>query len=113
MAELDRSNPAPLDISVEQGSSGPTVVVRGELDIGNADELEGVLDDVVGRRPDAALRLELSGLKFMDSSGIALLLRTAGRVRELSLVKPSAAVRRLLEITGLTDVLRVEQARDQ
>jgi anti-anti-sigma factor len=43
----------------------------------------------------------------MDSSGIALLLTTANSVAETVIRAPSRQVRRVLEATGLTSVLRI------
>jgi anti-anti-sigma factor len=43
----------------------------------------------------------------MDSSGIALLLSVARRVPDVQLHSPSPIVRRLIELTGLEQTLRI------
>jgi anti-anti-sigma factor len=84
-------------------------VVRlvGEIDISNADALGEKLDRVVG---DGHERLvaDLSGLEFMDSSGIAMLLRAAKRVESITVRNPAPVVRRIIECTGLADILPIE-----
>ena len=51
---------------------------------------------------------DLSALEFMDSSGIALLLRVAAKTQTVRLLQPSPLVRRLIEATGLSDVLQID-----
>jgi anti-sigma B factor antagonist len=89
----------------------------GELEISNVEAAGRRLEDELraGRR----LRLDLSGVTFMDSKGLALLLRLRSLAEESGLapvvvVSPSAIVRRVLrvavpqEITGLE--VRANQA---
>jgi anti-sigma B factor antagonist len=111
MAELDAHGGARLFIETEDRPSGLVITLTGDLDLSNAPDLEAVLDRVLpvppGIRP-GRLVFDLGGLRFMDSSGIALLLRSASRVTAVSVERPSDIVRRLLEATGLVEVLHVE-----
>lgn len=72
--------------------------LRGELDMASADEVSARLRAA----PTAAdLTLELSGLTFMDSTGLDVFLEAAGTRDSGSCVvlnNPSAPVARLLEI---------------
>jgi anti-anti-sigma factor len=43
----------------------------------------------------------------MDSAGIAVLVRAAGEVGAVQIRNPSPIVRRVIEVTGLTGVLRI------
>ncbi len=54
------------------------------------------------------LDLDLSGLAFMDSSGLALLLRVANRLGPLRVFGASPLIRRVIEATGLTGILLVQ-----
>ena len=60
--------------------------------------------------------LDLSGVSFIDSSGLRTLLDAARRAEEregtLTLRKAGPEVRRLLEITGTTSKFTMEQPRD-
>ena len=53
------------------------------------------------------LIFDLEGLQFMDSSGIAMFVSVARKVREVELRNPPAIVRRLFELTGLANTFRV------
>ena len=63
---------------------------------------------VSSTREAKPLVVDLTQLEFMDSSGIAMLLRAAGRVGTIEVRNPSDVVRRIIECTGLADVLHIE-----
>ena len=89
--------------------AGGTAVVRvvGEIDISTVDAVNTALSTAVGRNPDRVV-FELSGVEFMDSSGIAALLRARKLAKSIELRNPSTVVRRLIDMTGLTDILPIE-----
>jgi anti-anti-sigma factor len=96
-------------LSVSVTADGPRsfrVAIGGELDIGNVDVLEREIAAVLQPRPDR-LVLDVSALRFADSSGIALWLRLARCVDEFELRDPSPLLRRVLATMGLTSTLRV------
>lgn len=105
MAEL--GDEAPLSINVVAAADGAVVALIGELDLSNVDTLRAAVDSVLADRPER-LAFELSGLSFMDSSGIAFLLRTNAKAGPIKLVNPSHVVRRIIETTGLADILAME-----
>ena len=74
--------------------------VAGDLDLWAADAYMHALDAV-----DAPARVDLSGVTFLDSVGISALVRALQRGRVREYVNPSDAARRVLEVTGLADVL--------
>ena len=80
------------------------VELRGELDLSSAPALRERLLAIAAREP-ASLILDLSGLTFMDSTGISVLVAAERRAHELggtfSLVNPQKIVARVLHITGL------------
>jgi anti-anti-sigma factor len=108
MAELDRERPAEIVIATGSDPTGvPVITVSGELDISNARKLEATVTTVASDGPERLI-FDLSGLRFMDSAGIAVLLGAASAVSTVRLRDPSPAVRRVIEITGLTVVLPIE-----
>jgi anti-anti-sigma factor len=82
------------------------VNLEGELDMAN---VPGVEAQIVAFMPAAPARVvfDMSAVTFMDSSGIAMLLRTAERVAFVEVRNPSSSVRLVLRATGLSDVLHV------
>jgi anti-sigma B factor antagonist len=108
MAELASERPAEAQIVIRSDQSGvPIIAVSGELDISNAGALEQAVASVAGQRPERLI-FDLSDLRFMDSAGIAVLIGAAAGVEVVQISHPSPAVRRVLELTGLTDVLSIE-----
>ncbi|GAA3600382.1 hypothetical protein GCM10022419_100570 [Nonomuraea rosea] len=84
--------------------TGATLIaVSGDVDATTSAELETYIDQV-RRRLDEHLIVDASGLSFMDSSGLAVLLAAAALARvhgvalHLAALQPSPA--RLMEITG-------------
>ncbi len=75
-------------------NDGPTAVVTisGELDIANIEELETAVEPVIVGKPDR-LVIDVGGLRFADSSAIALWVRWAAAVGEIELrdVSPLSA----------------------
>jgi anti-sigma B factor antagonist len=89
------------------GSGVPVVHLFGELDIATVPCVEAEMEAVV-TRADRRIVFDLAQVTFMDSSGIAMLLRAAASVGDVAVRNPSAVVLRVLEATGLTGILRVE-----
>jgi len=83
------------------------VSVVGEIDISNAESLGAKFDHLIGDETDQ-LVVDLGALQFMDSSGIAMLLRIAARTGTVEIRNPSDVVLRIIECTGLTDILRIQ-----
>jgi len=81
----------------------------GELDLSNAGDVERELVRV--ETTDArSIVVDLSGLTFMDSTGVRLLVTAHARAREederrLSLVRGPAAVQRVLQLCGVEALL--------
>jgi anti-anti-sigma factor len=108
MAELDSDRPAEAVIETPPDPSGvPLVKVSGEVDISNADQLAETVSAITSSRPERIV-FDLNDLRFMDSAGIAVLLGAAAKVSSVGVRNPSPAVRRVVELTGLTDVLSIE-----
>jgi len=109
MAELEDSpESAPLGVETRPDEpGGPVIAVSGDLDISSVERLRGAVSDVAAEHPQE-LTFDVSGLRFMDSAGIAVLLGAAGKVPTVRLRNPTTAVRRVIELTGLTEVLKVE-----
>jgi anti-sigma B factor antagonist len=89
------------------------LVLRGEIDLAQVGAVEARLRAVEAERPDV-LVLELSQVRFMDVSGLRLLLRAHERLRaaggRLVVLAASPRVRRLLSVTGMADRLDLVEA---
>jgi anti-anti-sigma factor len=108
MAGLDANGTAAMSFDLaETGDEGLTVTINGELDITNVDALEAAVGSALERHP-GRLIVELSGLRFADSSAIALWVRWATAVHEIELRDVSSILRRVIESMGLSDTLNVK-----
>jgi anti-sigma B factor antagonist len=88
-----------------------TLKLRGELDLASSPLLTGELEDL---EASGARRLvvDLSGLEFMDSTGLHSLLAALERSRtnghELSLRRGPRSVHQIFELTGTVSAFRFE-----
>jgi anti-sigma B factor antagonist len=98
----------PLTIISERDGATHRVAAVGELDIATFDLLERALLEVEDTDAELIV-LDLSGLSFIDSTGLRLVLdineRCGGEADRLRVVAGSPAVERLLDIVGLRDQL--------
>jgi anti-anti-sigma factor len=112
-------NPAPFEVEVGELEHGIRAIsVRGELDLSTAPDLEEPLDKAL-ESGDGSVLIDLSQCEFIDSTGIALIVRAWQRLdsgengRALVLCSQNDQVRRVLEITGLELSIPVHQTRDE
>lgn len=92
---------ARLSIADEPGG-GVCVRLSGELDIASLPDVETELTQLLTREPQPLL-LDLADLHFLDSSGIALLIRLANRFAPVRTRSATEPVQRVLEALGLAD----------
>lgn len=89
------------------------LAVAGEIDLDCADELVSRAQTCLDR--GVPLTLDVSGIEFMDSSGLGALvrIRNEAAARELALIIANMTPRldRLFQITGLLDAFDVRQTR--
>lgn len=112
-------NPVPFEVKVGELEQGVrTISVRGELDLSTAPELEGPLEAALDGGEGSVL-IDLSQCEFIDSTGIALIVRAWQRLdgdgngRGLVICSHNEQVRRVLEITGLELSIPVHGTRDE
>lgn len=100
-------------VSVGESGEGRTVVtVRGELDLATADRLWVELETVLLSRN--LVVLDGSGISFLDSSGLRVLLQAGKRAAadgvSFRLVAPQPAVQRVLELAGASGHLETRES---
>jgi anti-sigma B factor antagonist len=102
--------PGPVHFGITEVKQPGVVrlVISGELDILTTPRLATELDRYV-RRSDEDVIVDLRGTSFIDSSGLQILLGTQRRLaraaRTLSVVCDEGPVRRVIELTRLTEAL--------
>ncbi len=94
-----------LAVATERRGDAAVVTVKGDVDLATAEELASALDP---ERQDApALVLDLRHVPFMDSSGLAVVMRTADRLTErfAAVLEEGSPVERLFDLTGVLESL--------
>jgi anti-sigma B factor antagonist len=102
-------------IAEEDGPGGARVVrVHGELDIATAGQLERAV--LRPREPGERVVLDLGGLRFMDSTGLRVLMRARSEAKagrwDLYLRNVPSNVQRLFSISGVHDAVPQEPPPD-
>jgi anti-sigma B factor antagonist len=106
---------APFDdvitLSTSSGDNGTvTVTVVGEVDTFTAPVLRSSLDTQLEQSPKDLI-IDLSGVQFLGSAGLAVLVETQKTARAkdvgLTLIATTRAVTRPLEVTGLIDLFTI------
>jgi anti-anti-sigma factor len=98
---------ADLSISVAESPGVVRVALGGELDLSNIEVLSQALEPYLSGSP-AVMIFDLTDLRFLDSSGIGLVLGAVNRCGEVRIQRPSEIVRQVVEYMGLADILRIE-----
>ena len=99
-------------IQTEHADRRLLVRVAGEVDISNAKELGETIEMAVPS--DAAVVVvDLSETRYLDSSGVALLIRLFDRLRARRIqfrvqVPEGAPIREILELTGLAGIMPLD-----
>ena len=99
-----------MDIKYKKTSTTLTVFVYGELDECSASNAKNILDKILLDNLNISkVVFDLSGLSFMDSTGIGMLL---GRYNKFSkqdisiyIKNPTSYVNRIFEMTGIYQII--------
>jgi anti-anti-sigma factor len=102
------------ELSVRREGDLFAATLSGEIDLSNASDLERAIVDAVANDASGML-LDVSGLTYIDSAGVRMLLAVADRFRwrgqRLGLVAPGdSRVLRVLAIAGAERALTVGTA---
>ena len=94
--------------------NGGTLVISllGDIDHHSAKRLRGEIDSALFLNRPKRATIDLSGVEFMDSSGLGLILGRLSRVSELggklTLQAPSQQVQRVLALAGVERLLEIK-----
>jgi anti-anti-sigma factor len=103
-----------LSLHTYKESDSVRVAVSGELDLSSALVFEEELRRIENQTGPSLLVLDLRSLKFMDSTGLRLILAAHARAikhgRKVAIVEGGEAVRRIFRLTGVLDRLNFVDA---
>jgi anti-sigma B factor antagonist len=106
--------PEQLALAYRLADGIAVVQVTGEVDVASCGALRDSLLRIVTDEDFRGLVVNLAGMRFIDSTGVGVLVGVWRRVRatssRLALAAPAPQVRRVLETAGLTKILPVYDA---
>lgn len=99
-----------LRIGVRHEADRVVLALDGELDMATAELLQQAVESVDGDS-ETMIVLDLQQLRFMDSTGLRIVLsareRCRGRGQEFAVTPGSQQVQRLLSVTGVAEHLNI------
>ena len=105
MSRRSRRGAGGLRLEISEGARTARIALHGEFDIASADDAGRALQELLSRDLDALI-IDLSGLEFMDSTGVKFVVdgreMALARGVELSLVHGGDPVERVLTVSGVT-----------
>ena len=101
-----------MSLSINTSVDAARVLVEGEVDVSNADELRNAVDAALAL--DAPeVTVDLSQVRYIDSTGIGVLVGAAHRAadagKKLVVASPQKNVARVLGLLGVADDLNIRQ----
>lgn len=104
-----------LTIHTRSAPAGPVLEIVGDLDYDSAQQLRARLT-VLDVQPGQVLVLDLGGMTFCDSSGIAALIAARNHAlaarAEITLAAVPERTLRVLHIVGLDQIFSLQPASD-
>ncbi|MEV4753567.1 STAS domain-containing protein [Micromonospora sp. NPDC049559] len=105
-----------LTVQTEQRGDAVVVSVAGELDMATAPQLQDQITDLLDKGR-AKLIFDLAEVSFCDSTGLSVFVRAKNSCDEaggeVRLAAPQRGVLRILEVSGLVEVLRTFPTVDE
>ena len=91
-----------------------TIYLEEELDISSCKVIRGIIDGYIMKYQPYELVLDLSGVKFMDSSGIGLIIGRYNLIKlldsKMTVVNDAKNIRRIIELSNIKlECVRYEQ----
>jgi len=105
-----------MHIEILHSECSVTVVVTGDVDTTTVGDLHTAFDDLVGQGFQNYV-IDLAGVTFMDSSGLAALARLYKRIRighgDVRLCSLPGDLRRIIELTRFDRVFDIFDTREE
>ena len=106
MADLGTPGPNVPVVQVREEDGTTIICLSGDLDMTSIRQVSGAIDAALDGRRGRVI-VDASGLTYLDSSGVALMVRVSQMAQEVQVRNPTPIVRRLIQLTGLSEILRI------
>jgi anti-sigma B factor antagonist len=105
-----------LRLDIEDHQDHARVIATGEIDAGNAEQVESAVAGVLNGRQDRVL-LDFAGVTFIDSSGLGALVKCHREAQAhgatFAVVQPSPHTRKLVRVLGLDQLLFLHDSYEE
>lgn len=102
-----------MSLSISKDSQGDSIrlVLKGEIDVSNAQELTDALESAIASTP-ARIEVDMGGVPYIDSTGIGQLVAGSKNAQskdiELKVTAPQPNVMRVLTMLGVLNEFNVD-----
>ena len=101
-----------MSISANVAGNTATINMTGRFDFNVQREFKEAYDPLLNTSPVGVIEVNLSGVDYLDSSALGMLLmlreRSAAAGKTLKLCKPTAGVAQILEIANFAKLFTIE-----
>ncbi len=101
------------DAVIEMQGDVMTVILPSEIDHHSALQVRQAVDQAICARRPQVLRIDASGVDFMDSSGLGLLMGRLALMKKLGgsmiLYRPTLGALRMVHLAGMQRLIRIEK----
>lgn len=99
-----------MEVNYRRVNDGLVLFVNGELDEFSASGAKSILDKIINDNPNAKYAVfDLSGLSFMDSTGIGLLIGRYKKLKQFNIPSyitgASVSTEKVIEVSGLYKIM--------
>ncbi|MCY6370488.1 anti-sigma F factor antagonist [Clostridium ganghwense] len=106
-----------MNLSFENKGDKLIVYMLGELDHHSAEEVRNKVDDRLERENCNKLIMDFSGVTFMDSSGIGVVIgrykKLSGKKGKVYITKVKGSVKRVFELSGMFKIIPLYDSIEQ
>jgi anti-sigma B factor antagonist len=100
MADVGAGPRARLDIEAAADDRPLLIRLSGELDLAGLPDVQPAVNRLLAGPPHP-VRIDAAELRFLDSTGVAVLVRIANHAEHIELVHATPMVRRVVQALGL------------
>ena len=108
---MSKDGAATIAVEVRHDAGAALVTLGGELEFGTAASVRATFSDLA-QQGDGAVVVDLAAVRFIDSSGLSLLVQAKQRFsaqgRRFELRHPTERVSRVIETSGLAEVFALD-----
>lgn len=87
-----------------------TVILSGRVDSANAAQVEEQITRICAENPHTSIVIDAEELQYVSSAGLRIFLRIRKNDPSLKIINASSELYDILDMTGFTEMIRVEKA---